>query len=33
MTKPRNSGDGLSNGDEIEEFNWIMEMRLRSLIG
>jgi len=26
MTKPRNHGDGLVNGDEIEEFDWVMEV-------
>jgi len=26
MTKPRNHRDGLGNGDEIEEFDWIMEV-------
>jgi len=26
MTKPRNCGNGLGNGDEIEEFHWIMEV-------
>jgi len=26
MTKPRNCRDGLDNRDEIEEFDWIMEV-------
>jgi len=27
MTKPKNCGDGLGNGDEIKEFDWVMEVR------
>jgi len=27
MTKPKDHGDGLGNGDEIEEMDWIIKVR------
>jgi len=33
MTKLRNHGNGLDNGDEIEEFDWIMEVKSWRWIG